>query len=103
MKKILILLFSLILLTSCLHERGKYRVNYTVIYPDTAITYDSVFLYDLLITNKQYDNYDKLIPQISSFRGTNYIIVGTSTYNRTTCPIRINSYEQIEVEQYRGL
>ena len=100
MKKILILLFSLILFTSCSYERGKYRVNYTVIYPDTAITYDSVFSYDLLITNKQYDN---SIPEISSHRGTNYIIVGTSTYNRTTCPIRINSYEQIEIEQYRGL
>ena len=103
MKKILILLFSLILLTACFNERGKYRVNYTVIYPDTAITYDSVFSYDLLITNKQYDNYDNSIPHTSSLRGTNYIIVGTSTYNYTTCPIRINSYEQIEVEHYRGL
>jgi len=100
MKKILILLFSLILFTSCLNERGKYRVNYTVIYPDTSITYDSVFSYGWIIQNKQYDN---SIPHTSSYRGTNYIIIGSSNYNNTTCPIRINSYEQIEVEHYRGL
>jgi len=64
-----------------------------VVYPDTTITYDSIFNYSNTTTRKNRD-----IPITSSWRGTNYILLGDNEFVRTTCPIRINSYKTIYKE-----
>jgi len=93
MKNICILIICMILCVSCTCigvKNGKCRVNYSVVYPDTTITYDTIFYYeyDVGIHNSH-------TPYVSSSRGTNYIKLGMDFYNRTTCPIRINSYKTI--------
>ena len=92
MKKI-ILLFCLVLFISCDGLEDKYglcQVNYTVIYPDTTITYDTIFKY-------RWVRYEEGIhtPVAGSSRGSNYISLGLNTFANTTCPIRLNSYKTI--------
>ena len=89
MKNIFILIFCMILCVSCI-KYGKCQINYSVVYPDTTITYDTNFYYTYYI---EYLNIHT--PYVSSSRGTNYIKLGGEIYNRTTCPIRINSYKNI--------
>lgn len=67
---------------------GIAKVNYSIVYPDTTITKDSTFYF-------RYSN-DRRIPHTDSYRGTNYIRIGHRKFVRTTCPIRINSYEIIK-------
>lgn len=80
------------LLMSCdmSNKYGKCQVNYSVVYPDTTIVYDTVFTYNWVI---EYDNIH--IPIACSFKGSNYIRLGKNYFNSTTCPIRINSYKTI--------
>ncbi len=89
MKKIFILLFCSMLIVSC-YKSGKCQVNYTVVYPDTTIVYDSIFIYRY--GGEQWYTH---IPRASSYKGTNYIKIGYNTFSSTTCPIRINSYKTI--------
>ena len=84
MKKILIILLVSAGIVSCGNPQ-KYRVNYTVVYPDTAITRDTVFISNSGRT-----------PYTSSHRGTNYIRIGQHGFNYTTCPIRLNSWRTID-------
>lgn len=93
MKKILIIAIVVLTLVSCSGHYGQCNINYTVIYPDTTITYDSIFNYCNTTTRKNRD-----IPITSSYRGTNYILLGDNEFVRTTCPIRINSYKTIYKE-----
>ena len=92
MKNIFILIICMILCVSCYcYKHGTCQVNYSVIYPDTTITYDTIFYYeyDIGLNNMH-------TPYVSSSRGTNYIKLGMNFYNSTTCPIRINSYKTIQ-------
>jgi hypothetical protein len=86
MKKIIIIfLMCFILLVSCDSNKGTCKVNYSIIYPDTTIIYDTIFNYEY------YD--DMYRPCASSYKGTNYIKLGYYEFSHTTCPIRINSYK----------
>ena len=73
--------------TFCLSHEGITKVNYSVIYPDTIITKDSTFHF-------KYN--DERTPHTSSYKGSNYIVIGYYDFERTTCPIRINSYKIIK-------
>ena len=84
MKHIFILIFCMILCVSCCIKYSKCQVNYSVVYPDTTIVYDTIF-----------NCFSDDVPYTSSTRGTNYILLGDKVYSRTTCPIRINSYKKI--------
>lgn len=93
MKKIVFcILMSMTLLMSCdiTDKYGKCQINYSIIYPDTTITYDSIFKYRW-VTENDYTH----TPYTSSYRGSNYILLGCREYCHTTCPIRINSYKTI--------
>jgi len=90
MKKLFILLFCVVLCASCIEKHGKCQVNYTIVYPDSVITYDTTFIYSYVGEN-DYTH----IPYTSSYKGSNYIHLGYKEYCRTTCPIRINSYKII--------
>lgn len=93
MKKIVFcILICMTLLMSCdiSDKYGKCQINYTVIYPDTTITYDSIFKYRWVMECENIHT-----PITSSTRGSNYISLGLNTFSRTTCPIRINSYKTI--------
>ena len=95
MKKILIFIFCSLIFTNCslVDYYGKCQVNYDIIYPDTTITYDTIFIYNYC-KNKHENKLHKA--QVSSKGGTNYIKIGYSIFVKTTCPIRINSYKIIE-------
>lgn len=95
MKKI-ILLFSIMILTSCIYH-NKCQVNYSIIYPDTTIIYDTIFYYQYTAPCN-YGIRDPHMPIISSNKGTNYILLGDNELSCTTCPIRLNSYKSIENE-----
>ena len=71
-------------------KTGKCKINYSIVYPDTTITYDSVFYYKWAIEHQNTH-----VPYPSSYKGTNYIRIGRHSYVYTTCPIRINSYKII--------
>ena len=95
MKKILLVLFMCFCLTSCwTYEKYKVNCKYQVCYPDTTITYDTIF-------NCRYDPYvEDTIFKVytSSYKGTNYIIIypGSNYVSYTTCPIRIISYKKLQ-------
>jgi len=95
MKKILLVLFICFCITSCCtFVRYKVNCKYQVCYPDTTITYDTIF-------NCRYDSYlDDSIFKVytSSYKGTNYIRIHPGDYyvSATTCPIRLISYKKIE-------
>ena len=93
MKKILISTIFALLLTGCT-KYGKCNVNYTIVYPDTTITYDSTFNYKY--TEHNAYKRDPHIPTTNSWRGSNYIEIGDDDFVRTTCPIRVNSHKTIE-------
>ena len=93
MKKI-ILLFIIVILTSCSY-RDKCQVNYSIIYPDTTIIYDTIFNYQYT-EHRNYGGRDPHIPIVSSNRGTNYIRLGDDVLSCTTCPIRLNSYKKLD-------
>lgn len=86
----IIFIMCFTLLVSC-SNKGTCKVNYSIIYPDTTITYDTIFNY--------HHNKNMYIPYASSHRGTNYIKLGYNEFSRTTCPIRINSYEIISINE----
>jgi len=95
MKKIILVLLACFCLTSC-WTYTKYKVNckYQVCYPDTTITYDTIF-------NCRYDSYlDDSIFKVytSSYKGTNYINIypGGISVVYTTSPIRIISYKKLQ-------
>lgn len=93
MKKIIIIFLMCIYLSSCdwmIDKMGKCQINYSIVYPDTTITYDSVFYYKWAAERSNTH-----VPYTSSYKGTNYIKIGMNTYVYTTCPIRINSYKII--------
>jgi len=93
MKKIVICLLTCLYLSSCawmIDKTGKCQVNYSIIYPDTTIIYDSVFYYRWAT-----EHWNTHVPYTSSYKGSNYIKLGMNTYVYTTCPIRINSYKTI--------
>lgn len=73
MKKILIITIFALLLTGCT-KYGKCNVNYTIVYPDTTITYDSTFNYKY--TEHNAYKRDPHIPTTNSWRGSNYIEIG---------------------------
>ena len=82
-----------ICLSSCdwmIDKTGKCQINYSIVYPDTTITYDSVFYYKWAV-ERSYTH----VPFTSSYKGSNYIRLGMYEYVHTTCPIRINSYKII--------
>ena len=93
MKKIVICLLTCLYLSSCewmIDKIGKCQINYSIVYPDTTMTYDSVFYYKWSV-----DHCNTHTPYTSSYKGTNYIKLGRYQYVHTTCPIRINSYKII--------
>ena len=93
MKKIIIVFLMCLCLSSCdwmIDKTGKCQINYSVVYPDTTITYDSVFYYKWAV-----EHLNTHVPYTSSYKGTNYIKIGMNAYVYTTCPIRINSYKII--------
>ena len=90
MKKILILIFCIIMFVSCT-KYNKCGVNYSIVYPDTTINYDTIFEYKY--TDPCYYKVNPHMPYTSSDRGSNYIRLGDWRFGETTCPIRINSYE----------
>lgn len=95
MKKILIITIFALLLIGCT-KYGKCQVNYDVIYPDTTITYDSIFNYRY--TELKVYKSDPHIPIPNSWKGSNYIKLGDDDFAATTCPIRVNSYKSILIE-----
>lgn len=97
MKKILIIAVIVLTLVSCSGHYGQCNINYTVVYPDTTITYDSIFNYYCSSCNTT-ERRNRNIPITSSWRGTNYILLGDNEFVRTTCSIRINSYKTIYKE-----
>lgn len=91
MKKIIVIFLMCLCLSSCewmINKKGKCQINYSIVYPDTTITYDSIFYYKW-----HGEHLNTHTPYISSNRGTNYIKLGMNDYVCTTCPIRINSYK----------
>jgi len=93
MKKIIIIFLMCLCLSSCncmIDKEGKCEVNYSIVYPDTTITYDTVFNYRWGV-----EHWFTHIPYTSSYKGSNYIKLGINTYAWTTCPIRINSYKTL--------
>ena len=95
MKKILIIAIFIFTLIGC-EQYGTCQVNYTVIYPDTTITYDTVFNYKWLPGAQYKNNRNPNVPITNSWRGSNYIELGEHDFVGTTCPIRINSYKSIK-------
>lgn len=96
MKKIFSILFITLCLIGCIGH-GKVNVNYDIIYPDTIITYDSIFDYHWCIGGAHNNEYnDPHLLQVTSNRGTNYMEIGRSNLISTTCPIRVNSYKIID-------
>lgn len=95
MKKNLIIFCFIITLIGCT-QYGTCQVNYTVIYPDTTITYDTVFNYKWTTGSGYKNNRNPNIPVTNSWRGSNYIQLGDYDFVGTTCPIRINSYKLIK-------
>ena len=75
-------------ITGCGHHKGIVKINYSIIYPDTTITKDSTFYFDYCKDKRQ--------PYTSSYKGSNYIVIGRDEFEHTTCPIRINSYKIIK-------
>jgi len=93
MKKIIIVFLMCLCISSCdwvIDKTGKCQINYSIVYPDTTITYDSVFYYKWTV-----EHLNTHVPYASSYKGTNYIKIGINAYVYTTCPIRINSYKTI--------
>jgi len=95
MKKILLVLAMCFCLTSC-WTIVNYKVycKYQVCYPDTTITYDTIF-------NCSYDRYleDTIVKvYTSSHKGTNYIKIhpGCNYVSYTTCPIRIITFKKVQ-------
>ena len=88
---IIIIFFMCFCLISCNDRNATCKINYSVVYPDTTITYDTIFNY-AYNSSREYSLY----PYTSSLKGTNYIKLGYYNYVRTTCPIRINSYKIIK-------
>lgn len=96
MKKILLVLFVCFCLTSCWTE-VKYKVSckYQICYPDTTITYDTIF-------NCMYNTYleDTTTFKVftSSYKGTNYIQIypGNNSKVYTTSPIRLISFKKLQ-------
>lgn len=95
MKKFLIIAIFIFTLISCT-QRGTCQVNYTVIYPDTTITYDTVFNYRWTAPKVYENDRNPNIPITNSWKGSNYIELGDYEFVSTTCPIRINSYKSIK-------
>ena len=93
------LLFAIMIALSCvacddfLFETRTYEVNYTVCYPDTIITKTDTISSNCAMT--VWENTNKPV-RTSSQRGTNYIVVGNSSYSNTTCPIRVNNYRRLK-------
>lgn len=90
MKKILLFFVLALTLVGC-YDYGKCNINYSIVYPDTIITYDTIFRYRYSVGVE----YDVHTPTTTSSRGSNYINVGEYYFAGTTCPIRINSYKTI--------
>jgi len=91
MKKIIVIFLMCICLSSCDwmdDKTGKCKVNYSIVYPDTTITYDSIFYYRWAA-----EHWNTHVPFTSSYKGSNYIRLGMNEFVHTTCPIRINSYK----------
>jgi len=80
--------FGIYSCTGCTSHEGIVKVNYSIIYPDTIIVKDSTFYVEYYS--------DKPTPFTSSYKGSNYIIIGSYEFEHTTCPIRINSYKIIK-------
>lgn len=101
MKKILICLLFVFCLFSCsglIDYKYKAKVTYEIIYPDTVIRYDTIF--NCCTTGAHID--EDVQVGTSSYKGTNYIfIIPGGYYNqkvRTTCPIRIISYDKTKYD-----
>ena len=93
MKKIIVIFLMCLCLSSCawmIDKTGKCQINYSIVYPDTTIIYDSTFYYRWAV-----EHWNTHIPYTSSYKGTNYIKIGMNAYVYTTSPIRINSYKTI--------
>ncbi len=72
----------------------KVYCKYQVCYPDTTITYDTIF-------NCRYDRYledTDVKVYTSSYKGTNYIQIhpGSNSVVYTTSPIRIVSFKKVQ-------
>ena len=94
MNKILIIVMVVFCLFAC-SDNKQYNIhcNYDVCYPDTTITYDTIFQCDY-----GYSEDTTLYVAIGSSRGSNYIFINPGRNYRmsTTAPIRLNSYNIIK-------
>ena len=96
MKKLLLVMMIALSYVSCndfSYETRTYEVNYTVCYPDTIITKTDTISSNCAMT--VWNNMNEPV-KTSSHRGTNYIVVGNSSYSNTTCPIRVNNYRRLK-------
>jgi hypothetical protein len=94
MKHLFIIFITMFLLVSCgnfCEENRTYEVNYSICYPDTVITKT-----DTLTGNSPLYIWERREVIFTSYRGTNYLLVGNNEYIKTTCPIRLNYYKRIQ-------
>lgn len=104
MKNLLLIFICSILIVSCTYDKTcKMDIEYCLHYPDTTITYKEH--YDLILKYFDKDDYDKsneltIKPNISSYKGSNYIHVdhSGSIGPSTTAPISINYYRVYSVK-----
>lgn len=87
---------SIVCVSCCENVHYKVRAQYEVCWPDTTITYDSIFncVYDPF---GRGDNFE-VTSRIESYKGSNYIRIdpGWNAHMRTTAPIRLHKCELIK-------
>jgi len=90
------------IMTLCLYscqDIHKYNVhlNYTICYPDTSITYDTIMTctYDKGFPTPKWQRIENFNVCLTSGKGTNYLKVypGNNYIVATTAPIRLNTYK----------
>lgn len=94
MRKLIVIIFACLCLFAC-SDNKQYNIhcNYDVCYPDTTITYDTIFQ-----CYYGHDEDTSLYVAIGSSRGSNYIFInpGCNYKMCTTAPIRLNSYNIVK-------
>ncbi len=95
MKKLVISAVILVLLLSGCINSGRVRIKYTVVYPDTVLTIDSIYDYSW-VSEDLGSIWICRYPRLGSDEGTNYIILGRSRIIETSCPLRIEKCQILE-------
>ena len=107
MKKILLSLLMIICFISCsYHKTCKMDIEYQLHYPDTTITYKETYNIDIIYLFKDYCkevNESTIKPELSSHRGSNYILIPHygEIGPKSTAPISIKSYRVYDLSEIK--